>query len=101
MAHRATPRTHNTGAAWRTGTLADPGAGVGAFKTPTLRDVPLTAPYMHDGSLPTLTDVIDFYDRGGVPNPALDKEIAVLRLSSREKEALLAFLQALMGEASH
>jgi cytochrome c peroxidase len=95
---------HNTGVAVRSG---DPGrSGVtgrpeqlGAFRTPTLRDVALTAPYMHDGSLLTLEQVIDFYDQGGEPNANLDFVIAPLRLSAREKEALIAFLQALTGSA--
>jgi cytochrome c peroxidase len=47
----------------------------GEFKTPTLRNVALTAPYMHDGSLKTLKDVVDFYAGGGNSNPYLDKEI--------------------------
>ena len=45
---------------------------LGAFKTPTLREVARTAPYMHDGSVTTLEEVIEFYDRGGRPNPYLD-----------------------------
>lgn len=64
---------HNTGVAWSGGELRDEGrAGVtgkryhkGAFKTPTLREVALTAPYMHDGSIGTLEEVVEFYDRGG------------------------------------
>jgi cytochrome c peroxidase len=91
-------RTHNTGVAWRTGRLADPGAGDGAFKTPTLREIARTAPYMHDGSLATLEDVIEFYDRGGNRNSHLDVEIRDLKLTGEEKAALLAFLQALTGE---
>src|SRR5215472_10305028 len=47
----------------------------GKFKTPTLRNVALSAPYMHDGSEETLEDVIAFYDQGGIPNPNLSKEI--------------------------
>jgi cytochrome c peroxidase len=96
---------HNTGVAWRTGAPADSGralvtgrsADLGSFKTPTLRQVGLTAPYMHDGSLPTLEDVVDFYDRGGHPNPNLDPELHPLGLSSSEKAALLAFLTSLNG----
>ena len=57
-----------------------------------------TAPYMHDGSLKTLKDVIEFYDRGGNPNPNLDPEIKPLRFTAEEKAALLAFLKALSGE---
>jgi cytochrome c peroxidase len=91
-------RLHNTGAAWRTGTLVDPGAGTGTFKTPTLREIARTAPYMHDGSLRTLEDVIDFYDRGGIPNPHLDQEIRPAKFTSAEKRALVAFLRTLSGE---
>ena len=71
-------RLHNTGVAWRDGRLTDVGAGRGDFKTPTLREVARTAPYMHDGSLPTLEDVVDFYDKGGNKNPNLDGEILPL-----------------------
>jgi cytochrome c peroxidase len=91
-------RLHNTGVAWRDARFADPGAGRGDFKTPTLREVARTAPYMHDGSLATLEDVIDFYDRGGRANPSLDAEIRPLRLSTGEKEQLAAFLRTLSGE---
>ncbi|MCZ6689166.1 MAG: cytochrome-c peroxidase [Planctomycetota bacterium] len=73
-------------------------ADKGAFKTPTLRDVALTAPYMHDGSEATLEDVIDFYDRGGNKNPNLDKEMKLLNLSARDKKDLIALLEALTGE---
>jgi len=70
----------------------------GKFKTPTLRNVMLTAPYMHDGSESTLLDVVEFYDRGGVKNPNLSKEIRPLGLTEREKRDLVAFLEALTGE---
>jgi len=96
---------HNTGIAWRDGAWLDPGRFAitgeeddhGAFKTPTLRDVVRTAPYMHDGSLATLEDVIEFYDRGGNANPFLDEELRSLHLTKDEKAALMAFLQALSG----
>src|SRR2546423_1002440 len=65
----------------------------GAFKTPTLRDVSRRGPYMHDGSLATLEDVIEYYDRGGNHNPYLDENIVPLHLSDGEKKALLAFLR--------
>lgn len=91
-------RTHNTGVAWRTGRLADEGSGKGALKTPTLREVGRTAPYMHDGTLATLSDVVNFYDGGGRRNPNLDEEIRPLRLRPDEKRALVAFLEALAGE---
>jgi len=58
-------RLHNTGVAWRDGKFVDPGAGQGNFKTPTLREVARTAPYMHDGSLGTLEDIVEFYSQGG------------------------------------
>ena len=66
-----------------------------AYTTPLLRGISETAPYMHDGSLSTLNEVVDFYDRGGGANPALDEKIRPLGLSSDEKEALIAFLKAL------
>lgn len=69
----------------------------GAFKTPGLRDVEKTAPYMHDGSMRTLEEVIDFYDRGGTPNRNLDSRIAPLHLTPRDKKDLAAFLRALTG----
>ncbi len=70
----------------------------GAFKTPTLRNVAETAPYMHDGSMATLEEVIDYYDRGGEPNPWLDQKMNPLGLTDQEKEDLLAFLASLTGE---
>jgi len=67
------------------------------YRTPTLRNVALTAPYMHDGSLPTLRDVLLFYSRGGVPNEVLDPLISPLGLSDAEIDDLLAFLHSLTG----
>ncbi len=67
------------------------------YKTPSLRNVALTAPYMHDGSIPTLREVVEFYDRGGVPNPLLDPRIRPLGLSEREIDDLVAFLESLTG----
>jgi cytochrome c peroxidase len=98
---------HNTGVAWREngGGFQDDGrfevTGLdtdrGAFKTPTLRDVSCTAPYMHDGSFATLEDVIEFYDAGGRMNPNRDPDIRALHLTSDDKGALVAFLRALTG----
>jgi cytochrome c peroxidase len=68
-----------------------------AFKTPTLRDVARRAPYMHDGSVPTLEAVIDLYNRGGVDRPSRDEEIHPLALTENEKADLVAFLQTLDG----
>jgi len=67
------------------------------FRTPSLRNVALTAPYMHDGSLPTLDAVIAFYDGGGVANDGLDPRIRPLGLSAAERAALRAFLESLTG----
>ena len=67
------------------------------FRTPTLRNVALSAPYMHDGSLATLRDVLEFYNRGGIKNELLDPLLQPLGLNEGEIAALLAFLQALTG----
>ena len=69
----------------------------GKFKTPGLRNCALTYPYLHAGSEKTLADVVDFYDRGGIPNPDLDPLMLPLNLTSREKADLVAFLEALTG----
>jgi cytochrome c peroxidase len=68
------------------------------YKTPGLRNVALTAPYMHDGSLATLDDVVAFYDGGGVPNEVLDPLIRPLGLSGQERADLVAFLESLSGD---
>lgn len=94
---------HNTGVAWRQGSPADSGRfavsradrDLGAFKTPTLREIACTAPYMHDGSLRTLGDVVRFYDGGGHANSQLDVEIRPLRLEREEQQSLVEFLHAL------
>ncbi len=70
----------------------------GAFKTPTLRDVAESAPYMHDGSLQTLHDVVEFYDKGGVLNKNLDSDIKPLKLTVDEKADLVEFLRGLSGQ---
>ena len=72
----------------------------GKFKAPSLRDVALTAPYMHDGRFESLEEVIDHYDHGVVYSPTLDANLAKhpaegLGLSEEEKAALLAFLKTL------
>jgi len=67
------------------------------YRTPGLRNVALSAPYMHDGSLATLADVVAFYDRGGVPNQGLDPRIHPLDLDDQERRALVAFLESLTG----
>ncbi|MFQ5923988.1 MAG: cytochrome-c peroxidase [Anaerolineales bacterium] len=70
----------------------------GAFKTPTLRDIALSAPYFHDGSARTLDEVVEFYNHGGIKNLQLSKEIKPLGLSTREKADLVEFMRALTGE---
>ena len=98
-------RFHNTGIAWPDGELLDPGRfkvtsrteDQGAFKTPTLREIAQTAPYMHDGSVATLEEVIEFYNRGGNTNLYLDPELRPLHLTAEEKKSLLAFLKSLSG----
>ncbi len=72
-------------------------ADKGAFKTPTIRNVEMTAPYMHDGSQKTLEEVVEWYDKGGHPNPTLDKDIRKLDLTAEEKADLVAFMKACTG----
>ena len=71
---------------------------IGAFKTPFLRDVLLTGPYMHDGSLETLWDVIDFFNKGGERNPFLDAGMKPLGLTASEVDDLANFLGALTSD---
>jgi cytochrome c peroxidase len=114
----AEARFHNTGVAWDTNTrtVKDPGRAAitgkpqdsGAFRTPTLRNVALTAPYMHDGSMKTLEEVVDFYFKGGVHNPyisgALPGHFDELALTIPEadrpqaKADLIEFMKSLTGE---
>jgi len=106
---------HNIGIGWdpKTKTFADEGRWVvtkgttdesfgesdrGRFKTPTLREVTKHAPYMHDGSIATLREVVEYYNRGGNKNPYLDPKIQPLDLRPEEMDALVAFMQALEGE---
>lgn len=90
--------------------FSDPGAGgitgnpldMGRFKTPTLRNVALTSPYMHDGRFQTLEEVVDHYDSGGVPSPTIDPFMKYtqggLQLSAQDKADLVAFLEMLNDE---
>jgi cytochrome c peroxidase len=98
---------HNIGVGADIQNISDPGRFTvtqkeedrGAFKTPSLRNVALTAPYMHDGSLKNLKEVIDFYIGGGNSNAHLDKNIHALDyLSGEERADLQAFLESLTGE---
>lgn len=70
----------------------------GAFKIPTLRETEKTFPYMHDGSLNTLMEVIEYYDKGGIPNKNLNRLMKPLGLTKQEKDDLASFLKSLNGE---
>jgi cytochrome c peroxidase len=98
---------HNLGAGMNSnGELTDQGRqsvtgsdkDFGGFRTPSLRNVAKTAPYMHDGSLKTLTEVVAFYVGGGNSNPQLDPEIKPLKLSAEDRSDLVIFLETLTGE---
>lgn len=105
-------RFHNLGVGWNAASqsFADDGRALvtgdardrGKFKTPGLRDVSKRAPYMHDGSLATLREVVEFYSRGGVANPRRSGRLQrPLRLTPIQLDDLVAFLQALDGEGYH
>ena len=70
---------------------------MGAFKTPTIRNVALTAPYMHDGSQQTLEEVVEWYNKGGHPNPHLSDKVRPLNLTDQEKSDLVEFMKACTG----
>jgi len=97
---------HNLGVIPAHGSPDDPGRYAvtkkeedrNAFKTPTLRNVMLTGPYMHDGSIATLEEVVELYDRGGGDGPNKSKLIYKLNLTAQEKTDLVAFLKALNGD---
>ena len=83
---------HNTGLHRHTGEIAD----VGKFRIPSLRNIAVTAPYMHDGSIRTLEEVLDHYVAGGrAPNPQQSKSIEPLKLSEADRRNLIAFLESL------
>jgi cytochrome c peroxidase len=98
---------HNTGVGWE-GT-ADLGRyeiskareDKGAFRTPSLRNVAMTAPYMHDGHFASLSEVVDYYARGGEHNPFLDEKIKPLALTDEDKKDLVEFLLSLTGEMTY
>jgi cytochrome c peroxidase len=98
---------HNTGVSWGKQPL-DLGRfevtkreeDKGRFKTPTLRGVALTAPYMHDGSLATLEEVVEFYNKGGHANPHLDPLVKPLGFTKEDVLHLVAFLKALSPDPS-
>jgi cytochrome c peroxidase len=71
---------------------------IGSFKTPTLREIARTGPYMHDGRFKTLEEVVNFYNQGGIKNPHQDNTIIPLELTEEEKQDLVAMLKSLNGE---
>jgi cytochrome c peroxidase len=99
-------RFRNTGVGFVLGRAPDEGLGrvdnrredLGKFRTPPLRNVAITGPYMHDGSLRSLSEVIEFYDAGGGPNPFQNLEMRPLGLAPEEKVALVEFLKSLTSE---
>ena len=97
----------NIGIGWENGEPQDLGRfkvtgreeDKGAFKTPTLRDISLTGPYMHDGSMRTLEEVMEHYNKGGIKNPYLSQSMKPLGLTDEEQEDILDFLKhGLSGE---
>lgn len=85
------------------GRFAESGLGgdMGSFKTPTLREIARTAPYMHDGSLKTLEEVVEHYNKGGIDNPYLDEEIFPLKLTDQEKKDLVTFMKEGLSSESY
>jgi cytochrome c peroxidase len=71
---------------------------IGSFRTPSLRNVELTAPYFHNGSAATLNDVVSFYSKGGGDDPRRDWELQPLGLTDREQEDLIEFLKSLTSD---
>jgi cytochrome c peroxidase len=68
------------------------------YKTPTLRNVALSAPYMHNGVFSTLREVVIFYNKGGIPNPQLDPLIGPLALTDQQIDKIISFLETLTGD---
>ncbi|MFQ5444269.1 MAG: cytochrome-c peroxidase [Nitrospinales bacterium] len=97
---------HNIGIGWDGKEMKDKGRfavskdpkDTGAFKTPTLREISRTAPYMHDGRFATLEEVVEHYNGGGIKNPFLDNIVIPLNLTESEKKDLIEMLRSLNGE---
>lgn len=97
---------HNIGIGWDGKEMKDKGRfnvskdpkDTGAFKTPTVREISKTAPYMHDGRFKTLEEVVEHYNQGGIKNPFLDEIIIPLKLAESEKKDLIEFLHTLNGK---
>ncbi|MGZ9188795.1 MAG: cytochrome-c peroxidase [Nitrospira sp.] len=96
---------HNLGIGWDTNQVdlgrymvTKNAEDIGAFKTPTLREISRTAPYMHDGRFGTLEEVVAFYNQGGIQNPHQDNTVIPLELNESEQQDVVAFLRSLNGE---
>jgi len=99
---------HNLGVGWDPETqrfkdlgrvaISNQESDTGAFKTPTVREATKRTPFMHDGSVATLREVVELYNRGGEANPYLDPKIKPLELTGEEMDALVAMMEALSGE---
>jgi len=99
---------HNLGVGWDPETqqfkdlgrvaISNQKSDTGAFKTPTVREATKRTPFMHDGSVATLREVVELYNRGGEANPYLDPKIKPLELTGEEMDALVAMMEALSGE---
>jgi len=96
---------HNIGIGWDTNSVdlgrylvTKNAEDIGAFKTPTLREIARTAPYMHDGRFKTLEEVVNFYNQGGIKNPHQDNTLIPLELTEQEKQDVVALLKSLNGE---
>ncbi len=96
---------HNIGIGWDTNSVdlgrylvTKNAEDIGAFKTPTLREIARTAPYMHDGRFRTLEEVVNFYNQGGIKNPYQDNTLIPLELTEQERQDVVALLKSLNGE---
>jgi len=98
---------HNTGVGWQASAdlgryeISKEREDKGAFRTPSLRNVAQTAPYMHDGEFKDLSEVLDFYSQGCGKNPFLDSRLHALNFTPEQKKDLLAFLETLTGDNSY
>lgn len=100
-------RFHNLGVGWDAdaGAFKDRGRALvsgkvedeGAFRAPTLREVARHPPDMHDGSIATLREVVAHYNRGGIANPGLSRDVSTLELSERDVDDLVATMRSLSG----
>ncbi|WP_339732870.1 cytochrome c peroxidase [uncultured Gimesia sp.] len=81
--------------------ISNLGGDQGSFKTPSLRDIARSAPYMHDGSMQTLKEVVEHYNKGGIPNEFLDEEIYKLNLTPQEADDLVTFMKEGLSSSNY